>query len=304
MKQFFSGIFENIKTISVFDIIDITFVAILFYFLYKFMRDRRSGKLILGLVVLFLLEFFSRIFEMHVIQYILQNVFQAGLIAAAVIFQPELRTALEKVGGQPLKSLKSIGDSKNSPEEEMIETVASAVADLSASKTGALIVFERSTKLGDLILTGTVIDASPSPFLVKNIFFNKAPLHDGALIVRDTRLYAAGCLLPLSQNTDILKDLGTRHRAAIGMSENSDAVVVVVSEETGIVSIAVEGVLFRGYNKETLIEALKSSILYDGAVTQSKNILTKLMNKKNNKNSKNKKNKNDNKNTGKDEKDA
>ena len=280
MKTFFSGIFDNIKMISVFDIIDIACVAVLFYFLYKFMRDRRSGKLILGLVVLFLLEFFSRLFEMHVIQYILQNVFQAGLIAAAVIFQPELRTALEKVGGQPLKSLKSIGDSKKTPEEEMIEIVASAVSDLSASRTGALIVFERSTKLGDLVLTGTVIDAAPSSFLVKNIFFNKAPLHDGALIVRDTRLYAAGCLLPLSQNTDILKDLGTRHRAAIGMSENSDAVVVVVSEETGTVSIAVEGVLYRGYNKESLIEALRNSIVYDGSVNQSKNFVSKIMAKK------------------------
>ena len=283
MKEFFNGIFGTIKMISVFDVIDIACVAVLFYFLYKFMRDRRSGKLILGLVVLFLLEFFSRLFEMHVIQYILQNVFQAGLIAAAVIFQPELRSALEKVGGQPLKSLKSIGDSKTSYVEDMIDTVASAVADLSNTKTGALIVFERSTRLGDLILTGTVIDASPTPFLIKNIFFNKAPLHDGALIVRDARLYAAGCLLPLSQNTDIVKDLGTRHRAAIGMSENSDAVVVVVSEETGTVSIAVEGVLYRGYNKDSLAEALKSRIIADSAVSQTKNLIDKLTTRKNKK---------------------
>lgn len=283
MKEFFSEIFGTIKTISFFDVIDIVCVAILFYFLYKFMRDRRSGKLILGLVVLFMLEFFSRFFDMYVIQYILQNVFQAGLIAAAVIFQPELRSALEKVGGQPLKSLKSIGDTKSSPEEIAINVVATAAADLSASKTGALIVFERSTRLGDLILTGTVIDAVPTAYLIKNIFFNKAPLHDGALIIRNARLHAAGCLLPLSQNTDIIKDLGTRHRAAIGMSENSDAVVVVVSEETGMISVAVEGVLYRGYDKDSLAEALKKLIIFDNGAVQTKNFMNMLTPKKNKK---------------------
>ncbi len=256
MKEFFSEIFGTIKTISFFDVIDIVCVAILFYFLYKFMRDRRSGKLILGLVVLFMLEFFSRLFDMYVIQYILQNVFQAGLIAAAVIFQPELRSALEKVGGQPLKSLKSIGDTKSSPEEVAIDVVATAAADLSASKTGALIVFERSTRLGDLILTGTVIDAVPTAYLIKNIFFNKAPLHDGALIIRNARLHAAGCLLPLSQNTDIIKDLGTRHRAAIGMSRTSDAGIIVISEEDGKISYAFEGQLERGIDEEKLLRIL------------------------------------------------
>jgi len=283
MKEFFSEIFGTIKTVSFFDLIDIACVSVLFYFLYKFMRDRRSGKLILGLVVLFMLEFFSRLFDMYVIQYILQNVFQAGLIAAAVIFQPELRSALEKVGGQPLKSLKSIGDTKSSPEEVAIDVVATAAADLSTSKTGALIVFERSTRLGDLILTGTVIDAVPTAYLIKNIFFNKAPLHDGALIIRNARLHAAGCLLPLSQNTDIIKDLGTRHRAAIGMSENSDAVVVVVSEETGMISVAVEGVLYRGYDKDSLAEALKKLMIFDNGAVQTKNFMNMLTTKKNKK---------------------
>ncbi|MBQ7600044.1 MAG: DNA integrity scanning protein DisA nucleotide-binding domain protein, partial [Clostridia bacterium] len=135
------------------------------------------------------------------------------------------------------------------------------VCDLSATKTGALIVFERETKLGDLILTGTVIDSNAVSPMIKNIFFNKAPMHDGALIIRDGRLHAAGCFLPLSDNHDIIKDLGTRHRAGIGMSENSDAVVVIVSEETGTISTAVEGKLIRGYRKETLESFLRSRII-------------------------------------------
>ena len=145
----------------------------------------------------------------------------------------------------------------------MIDEVTSAVMDMSESKTGALIVFERGTRLGDLILTGTVINADPVDFLIKNIFFNKAPLHDGALIIRNNRLYAAGCLLPLSVNPDIIKDLGTRHRAAIGMSENSDAVVVVVSEETGVVSIALDGSFTRGFTRDTLTEALRKYLITD-----------------------------------------
>ena len=140
---------------------------------------------------------------------------------------------------------------------------------MSESRTGALIVFERSTRLGDLGLTGTVINADPESFLIKNIFYNKAPLHDGAMIIRKNRLHAAGCLLPLSENPDIIKDLGTRHRAGIGMSENSDAIVVIVSEETGVVSLACEGKLTRNFNRETLTEALKTYLMPETETTVS-----------------------------------
>ncbi len=261
MRELFVSIIHNIKMISVPDIIDIACVSVLFYFLYKFMRDRRSGKLAAGIIVLIVLKFVSELFDMYVIQFLLKNIFQVGLIAVAVIFQPELRSALEKVGGQPLKSIKSIGDSNSTPAEKMISSTVDAVFDLSETKTGALIVFERLTKLGDLITSGTVIDAEPNELLIKNIFFNKAPLHDGALIVRDCRLHAAGCLLPLSSDTDIVKELGTRHRAAIGTSENSDAVVVVVSEETGTVSLAFEGVLYRDYTRDALLAALRRYLI-------------------------------------------
>lgn len=261
MRELFVSIIHNIKMISVPDIIDIACVSVLFYFLYKFMRDRRSGKLAAGVIVLIVLKFVSELFDMYVIQFLLKNIFQVGLIAVAVIFQPELRSALEKVGGQPLKSIKSIGDSNSTPAEKMISSTVDAVFDLSETKTGALIVFERLTKLGDLITSGTVIDAEPNELLIKNIFFNKAPLHDGALIVRDCRLHAAGCLLPLSSDTEIVKELGTRHRAAIGTSENSDAVVVVVSEETGTVSLAFEGVLYRDYTRDALLAALRRYLI-------------------------------------------
>ncbi len=252
------NIWQTIKSISFFDIIDIIGVAFLLYYVYKFIRDRRAGKLALGVVFIIVFQVLSGILEMQAMQFILQNVLQVGLITLVVLFQPELRTALEKMGGESLRGIRSIGEQKGASfVYAMIDSVAAAVADMSASKTGALIVFERSTKLGDLILTGTVINADPSPFLIKNVFFNKAPLHDGALIIRDGRLYAAGCLLPLSANPDIIKDLGTRHRAAIGMSENSDAVVVVVSEETGMISVAYEGNMKRGFDRQSLTRELR-----------------------------------------------
>ena len=258
LTDFTGGILRTIKSISFLDIIDIIGVAFLLYYIYKFIRDRRAGKLALGVAFIIAFQILSDILEMQAMQFILQNVLQVGLITLVVLFQPELRSALEKMGGESLRGIRSIGEQKGvSFVYAMIDSVASAVADMSASKTGALIVFERSTKLGDLILTGTVINADPSPFLIKNVFFNKAPLHDGALIIRDGRLYAAGCLLPLSTNPDIIKDLGTRHRAAIGMSENSDAVIVVVSEETGTISIAHEGKLKRGFNRNSLTKELR-----------------------------------------------
>ncbi len=265
-----SDIFNVIRSISLIDIIDIICVSVLLYYLFKFIRERRAGKLALGVFLLLVMEIISSIADMYLLQYILQNIFQVGIITLVILFQPELRSVLEKVGNQPLKSLKSIGDTKSTGySSSIIDEVVSAVFDLSESKTGALIIFERATKLGDMILTGTVIDAHPTEFLIKNIFFNKAPMHDGALIIRDGRLYAAGCLLPLSNNPDIIKDLGTRHRAGIGMSENSDAVVVIVSEETGTVSTAVEGALVRGYSKIKLKRFLISE-LEGGRSTEKK----------------------------------
>ncbi len=256
-----SDILGIIRNISFVDVIDIACVSVLLYYLYKFIRDRRAGKLAVGVLLLFVVQVISAITDMYLLQYIMQNIFQIGVITLVVLFQPEIRSVLEKVGTQPLKSLKSISENKDTSYLTAIDEVVSAVTDLSESKTGALIVFERDTKLGDVVLTGTVIDSYPAAFLIKNIFFNKAPMHDGALIVRDMRLHAAGCLLPLSNNPDIIKDLGTRHRAGIGMSENSDAVVIIVSEETGVISAAMEGELMRNFSGESLRNFLRKQLI-------------------------------------------
>ena len=264
LATFFSYLWNILRDIGVTDVIDIAIVAILLYYIYKFIRERRAGKLAAGLLILLLVQILSNFLNMHAMQFILHNVFQVGMIAVIIVFQPELRSALEKMGSEPLRGLRSISESKSGERSQtlaMISEVTEAVCDMSLDKTGALIVIERATKLGDIIKSGTVINANPTAFLIRNIFFNKAPLHDGAMIIRDDRLYAAGCFLPLSTNNDIIKDLGTRHRAAIGMSENSDAVVVVVSEETGTISVAVEGQLKRNFSYNSLKNELTGLLL-------------------------------------------
>ena len=257
LKNALFSIVQIIKAISFIDFIDILCVAVILYFIYKFIRERRAGKLSLGVISVFAVLLISDLLEMHAMQYIFKNVFQVGVITLVILFQPELRSMLEKMGGESLWRIKSIGE-QHSPEKLQlaINEVCAAASEMSAAKTGALIVFERSTMLGEYIMTGTVINAQPSSFLIRNIFFNKAPLHDGALIIRDGRLHAAGCVLPLSSNENLAKTLGTRHRAAVGLSENSDAVMVVVSEETGTISIACDGILSRGYNAVTLKDKL------------------------------------------------
>lgn len=264
VKGMFTYIGVVVSGIRFTDIIDICIVAFLLYYVYSFIRDRRAGKLAVGVVLLMLFMLISEIANMYTLSFIMENVFQVGIIALIIVFQPELRSALEKMGAEPLKTLK-LGDKPNSANDtlSLIEALTAAVCDLSIEKTGALIVIERSTKLGDIIRTGTVVDAKAEPSLIKNIFYNKAPLHDGAMIIRDGRIHAAGCFLPLSSNPEIIKALGTRHRAGIGMSENSDAVVIIVSEETGTISSALDGVLTSNYNYQSLKMFLESELMTD-----------------------------------------
>jgi len=245
---------NQIKSIGVSDVIDILLVAILLYFIYAFIRDRRAGKLAAGVAVIVVLMLISSIFGLPAMAYIMQNIFQVGFVALLVVFQPELRSALEKMGGEPLRSLRSIGESKenNSAASAFIGELCQGVADLAKTKTGALIVLERSTKLGEIIKTGTTVNADLTAFMLRNIFYNGAPLHDGAVVIRSWRIHAAGCFLPLSTSDTIIKDLGTRHRAGIGMSEESDAVVIIVSEETGTISVAMGGQLQRGFTYTSL----------------------------------------------------
>ena len=265
---------NQIKAMGIADIIDILLVSVLIYYIYKFIRERRAGKLAVGIGVLAFMTMLSNLFELNVVNYFMKNIFQVGLIAAVVIFQPELRSLLENVGGDSIKRLRSIGEDKENQQTlHFINELCEAVGEMSMSKTGALIVIEQSTKLGDIISTGTVINADTSSMLIRNIFFNKSPLHDGAVVVRDQRVYAAGCLLPLATKNNITKELGTRHRAAIGASEASDALVVVVSEETGTISLAHKGHMHRGYDAVRLKAKLDSLLIEDK--TKKKSIITK-----------------------------
>ena len=261
MQDFFGRIPDLFSEIKFADVLDIAIVSFLLYYFIIFIYDRRAGKLSVGVLLLFALLGLSTLFKLNVLAYILRNIVQVGVIALFILFQPELRSMLEKVGNNSFKSLKIRENTDREETVNMINTVASAVEDMAASKTGALIVIEKGTKLGDNIKTGIVINADINSYLIKNIFFDKAPLHDGAMIIRNNRIYACGCFLPLSYNTEIIRNVGTRHRAAIGMSENSDALIIAVSEETGIVSIAQSGKLTRNFDKESLIKELSSNLL-------------------------------------------
>lgn len=201
--------------------------------------------------------------DMVSLSWLLTKLFDYAIIAVVVIFQPEIRRALERMGRSNLSSfgLNQTPDERRQRMQECIDAVCKASQSMQDQKVGALMVFERGTPLGDIVNTGTVVDAAPTQPLICNVFYPKSPLHDGAMILRAGRVHAAGCILPLTPNTDLSRELGTRHRAAIGMSENSDAVVVVVSEETGNISIAVNGVLTRGFNGVTLRAQLESYLL-------------------------------------------
>ena len=252
IKEFFMNMWTLITNISVSDVIDILFVTIVLFATFRFIRDRRAGKLIIGVAFLLIIQFISRIFNLTTVNFFLSNFFEVGVIALIILFQPEFRSALEKVGSEPGRRIKFFMD-KNEVQrtQMMIEYVCSAACQMAKEKTGALIVIERKTKIGEYINTGTVINADPTDRMIENIFFKNAPLHDGAMVIRENRLYAAGCTLPMSQNEDF-KDLGTRHLAAVGMSEQSDAVVIVVSEQTGIISVALNGTLMRNLDYVSL----------------------------------------------------
>ena len=257
----------TIKAIGIWDIVDIAIVAVLIYQVIKLIRETRAMQLTKGLVSLLLLYFVAYNLNMKTVRFIMQNVVATGVLALVIVFQPELRRMLEHVAQTKLSKLSLFQSSQEKENElagiwsESITTIANACGHLSKTKTGALIVFERQTKLGEIIKTGTVVDALPSDELIGNLFFVNTPLHDGAMIVRDGRICASGCFLPLSQNYTISKEMGTRHRAALGMSENSDAVVVVVSEETGTISVAQDGVIERNFTVPKLEQRLRQEML-------------------------------------------
>lgn len=257
---FWNQIVYAVSNIRVFDVIDIIVIAFLIYKAIQFLRENRAGQLAKGIIVLVAVYLVAKAFDLAVLRWVLAVVFNSAIVALAVIFQPELRRMLEKIGQIDLGN-NQVLDSEQERTKEAIDSICKAAGNMKDSKTGALIVFERKTQLGEIINTGTIIDAKPSVSMVCNVFYPKSPLHDGAVIVRDGRLYAAGCILPLTQSNNLSSHVGTRHRAAIGMTENSDAIVLVVSEETGNISIAYNGRITRNYTAATAYAELHDKLI-------------------------------------------
>ena len=262
MNSFFEYIIKYINLIRISDLIDIAIVTVIIYYLIKLLRETRAMQLVKGLMILFVVFVASDWLRLNTLHYLLSTPMQIDMFAVLLIFQPELRSMLERVGRLKVGSFIDINQENDSEQMNMvIESVVKAACDMSQTKTGALIVFERQTKLGDIIRTGTYIDSSVSSRLLENIFVPNTPLHDGAVVISNKRVMAASCLHLLTTNNNLSRDLGTRHRAAIGITEFTDAVVVVVSEETGKISIALDGSLTRNLTSETLMNALKKTLI-------------------------------------------
>ena len=249
--NFFRDVLAMLPTIKFMDIIDILLVTFVLYTLIMMIQTTGAARIAKSIVLLLVLAVVTKLLNMYLMSFLLDRVLEIGLIALVIMFQPELRRMLEKIGSKSLRELLSTKQEQREIDRVIGETV-NACEIMSRERTGVLIVFERETSLIDYQKTGTVIDARVSSELLRNLFFTKASLHDGAVIIRNERIAAAGCVLPLTQSRNISSDLGTRHRAGIGMSEVSDAVVVIVSEETGTISVAVNGMLKRHLAPQTL----------------------------------------------------
>ncbi len=250
------------------DFLDIVVVAYLMYQAIRLVRETRAIQLAKGLAVLVIVYAIASFARMPSLSFLIRYVFQYGALALLIVFQPELRRSLEQVGRTRFSNLQLFGgsadvDDGNARWRRTIGAIGDAATFLSKRRIGALIVLERQSLLGEIIKTGTVIDATPSAELLGNIFFPNSPLHDGALIIRSGRLVAAGCYLPLSDNFTISKEMGTRHRAGLGMSESSDAIVVIISEETGVITVAKNGKLLRGFTGEQLVKELESIFIVE-----------------------------------------
>lgn len=269
--DFFQGVLDSIwnviRSVGPIDILDIIILSYLIYKGWKLVRETRASQLIKGIIVLALAYFIVYTLKLKTLTFILSATFNVGLFALVVIFQPELRRVLEKVGRTKVRGIGilSLGGDNNdviAKWETAIEAIVESCEELSATTTGALIVIERETRLGEQIDTGTILNALPTAELFGNIFYPKTPLHDGAVIMREGMILAAACFLPKPQKEELInKQLGSRHRAAIGMSENSDALVIIVSEETGTISVAENGELSRGFTRESLKKLLYARLI-------------------------------------------
>jgi len=264
------GLFLSLRsTVSIWDIIDILIVAFMIYRILTQMRRTNASSVIKGLVILLIVSVLSNLLHMNVLSFVLRQIMQLGLLVLVILFQPELRKVFEKIGTSRISTFFRRRD-RLGYYDTVIDVVVSAVDSMARSKTGALIVFEREVGLNDFAVTGIKLDADMSSELIQSIFFGYSPLHDGALIIRDGRLLAAVCMLPLSSNIYLSRELGMRHRAAIGISERSDAVSVVVSEQTGSVSVAVDGTLNQHLSTDQLITFLRNELVREREVNDNK----------------------------------
>lgn len=261
INSLLSDFFNIIFRITINDVVDILIVAYIFYKMFMFIKDTRAAQVLKGILFLLVATELSNIFNLHTLYWLLVNTLQFGVIAALIIFQPELRAGLEHIGRTQFNFFGKSGI--NISEEALnknIDEIVEALYSLSRQKIGALIIMERETKISDIINTGTTIDGDVSRQLLINIFIPNTPLHDGAVVIRDFKVKAAACFLPLSQSKDLTKDLGTRHRAGVGISEVSDCLTLIVSEETGEVSIAKSGKLYRNVAKERMSNILRNNL--------------------------------------------
>ena len=245
------------------DAVDIVILALLFYFVLRFFRSRKAGTLIIGISICLVLYALALFLNLSGVKYILSGVFQIGALAVVIIFQPEIRDLLETIGSGSLKGIRNISDlaHKKQAQYKAIDNICKAVHVMSAEKTGALIVIGLTTSLDDVLHTGIEINADVSDYLIRNLFYDKAPLHDGAVVIEGNRIRAAACILPLPKRNQVFNELGTRHHAAIGLSEVSDAIIIVVSEETGVISVAKESELKRGFTQDSLRKFLVKELV-------------------------------------------
>ena len=272
------GAWRYVTTIRIADYLDIALMAYCCYLLLRLVRSTRAESLVKGIMVFLLALWISYVFKLNGIYFILNHMLDVGILALIVLFQPEIRRILEQGGSSKLRSfIPFAAKQQSSAIENAIAQTVLACTEMSKTRTGVLIVFEREMALDDIARTGTIVDARVSSELLKNIFFVKAAMHDGAVIMRDGRLLAGGCMLPLSKNVNLSRDLGMRHRAGIGMSENSDAVVVIVSEETGTISVAIGGLLKRHLMPETLEKLLINELVPQEPTEQDDKLHMKLL---------------------------
>lgn len=257
--EYFKDIARLLSTITISDVVDILLVTFLVYRLIQMIRSTSTSKIAKAILFVLVASWMTGLLRLNMVNFLLDKVLEIGVLALVILFQPELRRIMERVGGQSLREL--LGTRRKSTELDYVigQTVAACEA-MSKERVGALIVFERSNRMDEYFRTGTMIDGRVSEQLLRNVFFPKAALHDGAMVIRNDRVAAAGCVLPLSTNSHLSSDLGTRHRAGIGVSEVTDAVVVIVSEETGIISVAVGGMLKRHLAPQTLERLLQNEL--------------------------------------------